>query len=173
MPKRKTTPDKKWLSVLGGSALFGYLGCVPQESGPASIVAPHTAGADSSARKDTVASVVLRPDSAAPVVSKPDTIPSDPAVAIRRGPTLKEKCVGPDDYFPIACTFEGLPLTCHGGEYIQGPGLEVSYRYCVAADTVIHSLHMGFNGLDKVAETKLPDLLVRRRMAESLETRSA
>jgi hypothetical protein len=153
MPKQKPFPERKWLPLLGGSVLFGYLGCVPQGSSPAAgLTAPHATGNDSAAH----------PDTTAPIAAGPDTVrPPDPVIVIRNGPTLGEPCERPNES-NFACTMEGVPLKCYQGRLVEGSNPEVSATRCIAGDTLIKSIHMGFNGIDKAAPHPRADLLVRR-----------
>jgi hypothetical protein len=143
MPILKTFPEKKWLPLLGGSVLFGYLGCVPQDSSPASgLTGPQAAGSDTVARADTVR-------------------PPDPVILIRTGPTLGEPCSRPNDY-NFACTMEGVPVKCLEGTVVQGSNTEVSGTRCPPGDTLLQSVHMGFNGIDKAVPSPRADRMVRR-----------
>jgi hypothetical protein len=156
MPKPKSSPEKKWLPLLGGSMLFGYLGCVPQGESPAAgLTAPQAAGRDTVARADTTVPVVVRPDT----VRSPD-----PVVVIRNGPTLGEPCDRPNDS-NFACTMEGVPVKCYQGRVAQGSSPEVSATRCSAGDTLLRFIHMGFNGIDKAIPQPRADRMVVRRMA--------
>jgi hypothetical protein len=139
MPMRsKNTPkDKRMLSLLGGSALFGYLGCQFPGAGPTdpAVAAP----------KDTVA--IAAKDTSKSTTLKPDPVPQTDTVIIRNGPTLGEACPPAPEWSKDVCSVEGVILACPRGIRIEGyVGPE---RYCVQGDTILHARHFGFTGIEK------------------------
>lgn len=145
MKKPKSHPEKKWIGLLGGSALFGYLGCLPPES----TVSPQSpaAGADTASRVVSADSNLVRPIP----VSERDTaiIKTDTAIAVRTGPTLGEPCTQSDTDYQRFCTFEGMPLKCLSGILVQGAVFPVSSGECNTGDTLMHYRHFGFTGIDR------------------------
>ncbi|HKP95833.1 MAG TPA: hypothetical protein VJ385_08765 [Fibrobacteria bacterium] len=155
MPEKKPSPDRKLLTLLGGSALFGYLGCLPPGSGTGAVPEP-AAAADPAVRKDS-ASIVLKPDPEA------QTGP----MIVRKGPTLGEPCATPNGMGPLFCTIDGMPLSCFDGVLVKGPGPEVTAAGCAAGDTIPTPSyrHFGFTGIDKAGMRRNRGMALRRAVA--------
>jgi hypothetical protein len=136
MRNKKTPKDKRILSLLGGSALFGYLGCQFPGAGPTAPAVP--------APKDSV-SIAARDTSK--ISLKPDPMPGMDTLIVRNGPTLGEACPPVPEFGKTVCSVDGVILSCLRGVMVEG--FISPERYCIKGDTVLHYRHFGFTGIEK------------------------
>lgn len=137
MRNKQPPKDKRMLSLLGSTALFGYLGCQFPGAGPTdpAVGAP----------KDTAG--IVTKDTSKIITLKPDPATRTDSVIVRNGPTLGEACPPAPQWSMDVCSVEGVILACPRGVRVEGyvgPG-----RYCVKGDTTLHDGHFGFTGIKK------------------------
>jgi hypothetical protein len=153
MRDKKTPKDKRILSLLGGSALFGYLGCQIPGAGPTDPAL--------SAPKDSV--VIASKDTLKSISVRPDPMPLTETVIVRNGPTLGEACPPVPEFGKAVCSVDGVILSCLRGVMVEG--YISPERYCIKGDTVLRYRHFGFTGIEKAGARRGKARLVRANPA--------
>lgn len=169
MRSKKTPKDKRMLSLLGSTALFGYLGCQFPGAGPTDPAVGAPKDTTGIVAKDSTGIVsmdtagVVTKDTSKTITLKPDPTPQTDSLIVRNGPTLGEACPPVPEWGKAVCSIEGVILSCQRGVMLES--FISPERYCNKGDTVLHFRHFGFTGIEKAGARRGRVRMVRANPA--------